>query len=432
MRRHLVPEPTPTLSVEEAAILSDEMAQAVNAANDCSQEIGRLGDIIVTVGDIETVVSNTPEISQVEQDLIGAVADMAVAGTDADPEDVMATSLDDESRKITTESFIDSVKDKLAKMWEAIKKAFNTAIQHIKKFFSGLEIGTKNSIKKAEHVQQITKELQQHHVTPIKDGHFLFKGQVHRLAYKGKVSTDIDTPLRTLHRDAFKVMDKTIDLLEEMVSSIDSLASKLLQGDPDTAFEPAFLSFFDKVGQVIGVKGGANGKCTYASEEYIGGLKFQLTAHLRADASYGATIKERFTHAVHATFHVIVEESANLSQEVPVLPLAASDAISATALDWLKKYKNNAYPTTIADLEDKIQKVVEKIDRLLDMRSDEDVMDQRHSKDFITPISLAIPFIANITARLLSQVAMKTFNVDDALLAYADQSNQIIAGSDPT
>jgi hypothetical protein len=157
MQRHFkplpVPVPTLELSLEEEAILTDEVRQNENELEQQANDVDQLGDIIVTMGDVQTVVSNTPEIKAIDQALVGATADAAVAGTDADPEDLVGSMLPDEG--VSAESFVQSIKDTLVKMWESIKSVISKMWDHIKTFFQNIANffnGTKRRIKKLQGI----------------------------------------------------------------------------------------------------------------------------------------------------------------------------------------------------------------------------------------------------------------------------------------
>jgi hypothetical protein len=113
------PEPTvPQLSLEEQAIATDEANEKKIEMETVSNDADQLGDIIVKVGEVQTIVSNIPEIKPIDQALVASIADAAVAGTDADPEELAGSMLPDEG--VSTESFTNKLKDQLTQMKEAV------------------------------------------------------------------------------------------------------------------------------------------------------------------------------------------------------------------------------------------------------------------------------------------------------------------------
>ncbi len=120
MKRHFKPQP-PTaqqlhLSAEEEAIAADEQNEVKIEEEHITNNADQLGDIITTIGDVQTVVSNIPEIKPIDEALVSAAADMATAGTDADPEELVGTMLPDEG--VSTESLMVDMRDRLAKLKE--------------------------------------------------------------------------------------------------------------------------------------------------------------------------------------------------------------------------------------------------------------------------------------------------------------------------
>jgi len=139
-----------SLSVEEEAIASDELNGNVIELDKESADIDRLGDIVVSMGDVQTVISNTPEVSTIDKELVFAMGDMAVAGTDASADNIVGQALLDQS--MSTESFIGGVKDKLSKMWQTIKEFIAKMWQHVKNFFT-------SQSKDAKILKAATEEL---------------------------------------------------------------------------------------------------------------------------------------------------------------------------------------------------------------------------------------------------------------------------------
>lgn len=152
MQRHLkeAAAPTPSLSVEEEAILLDEGSEAEIAFDSAGDDLERISDINDVANDTTLVVSLTPQVGQVEHDLIGAVADMAVAGTDGDPADVLAIVGD--SAGLTTEGIIEALKT----MWNAIITSIKNmwvGLKHwLTTYFSSLEQNKKHAEKLIERL----------------------------------------------------------------------------------------------------------------------------------------------------------------------------------------------------------------------------------------------------------------------------------------
>lgn len=146
------------LSVEEEAIAIDESNQTEHEIEEESADIDQLGDIIVTMGDVQTVVSNTPEIQPIDQALVSAVADMAVAGTDANPEELVTDVLPNNG--VSAEGFIDTVSAKLKEIWKKIKELISKAWENIKQFFGFNKTKLQEAEKKLEKAKEQYAEVQ--------------------------------------------------------------------------------------------------------------------------------------------------------------------------------------------------------------------------------------------------------------------------------
>jgi hypothetical protein len=147
----------PELSLEEQAIEIDEVAQQDAELEQASNDIDQLGDIIVTMGDVQTVVSNTPEIGTIEQALVSSVADAAVAGTDAAPEELVSGMLPTEG--VSAESLAADIKDRVAKIWASIKAFFAKMWQSVKNFFTSSKAQGDKLKEKTEKVEQTYSSL---------------------------------------------------------------------------------------------------------------------------------------------------------------------------------------------------------------------------------------------------------------------------------
>jgi hypothetical protein len=161
MQRHLKPVPQVViLSVEEEAIAADEISGNRIDTEKESADIDRLGDIVITMGDAQVVVSNTPEVSTIDKELVFAVGDMAVAGTDSSADNIVGQVLLDQST--STEGFVSSVKEGLVKMWEAIKAFFVKMWNNVKEF--SIRMAKKLGLMedKVEKVDKIYEDLSEY------------------------------------------------------------------------------------------------------------------------------------------------------------------------------------------------------------------------------------------------------------------------------
>lgn len=132
----------PLLSVEEQAILEDEHNETAANVDNAAGDLDRVADTNAVQTDVADVVESTETITSVEQDLINSVNDMAVAGTDAEPE-VSVAAPDPETGAIATESIVDKAVAGLKKLWAAIEAGLKNLLAGMKhwitSFFSKLD-----------------------------------------------------------------------------------------------------------------------------------------------------------------------------------------------------------------------------------------------------------------------------------------------------
>lgn len=149
MQRHLKapPVPVPTLSVEEEAILEDQNSEAEIAVDNSADEIERITDVAATTNDTLTIVNEIPEIGSVEEELVSAVAEMAVAGTDANPDEVLAVNGAGTEGAVSTEGIASVLKS----IWDAIVTSIKNlwvGLKHwLTTYFSRLEQNKKHAEK---------------------------------------------------------------------------------------------------------------------------------------------------------------------------------------------------------------------------------------------------------------------------------------------
>jgi hypothetical protein len=154
MQRHLKPVvPVVSLSVEEEAILLDEQNQTVNGLVADEVTIDRVVDANEIILDAEHVMQQVAQAGPVEQELLGAVADMAIAGGDMAEEENPWQYHDPNSIHNSNESFVDSAMEKIKKLWEQIKAFLDRAWEAVKNFFKNIFSTTKpvkNKLDKLE------------------------------------------------------------------------------------------------------------------------------------------------------------------------------------------------------------------------------------------------------------------------------------------
>lgn len=292
MQRHLkATPPTLHLSVEEEAIALDEQSESVIDVETTSADIDRLGDIVVTMGDAQAVVSNTPEIKPIDEALVGAVGDMAVAGSDADPTELTANLVPGTSP--STEGFFSAAKDKITEIWNKIKEIMAKMWQHVRAFFGSRERGADKMIEDAKHVDTGMKDLysrgfdtQAEFDQWLKDmadrdsrwtRPYQFRGSAGPLTLRSKVvpQQHLKAELEKLRAHARNVIEEVIDAGLEATHFLTDVA-KRCAADPAKVREIAnedmakkYHAIFDKLASKIGIGHGY-------SQVYLGGFEVEI------------------------------------------------------------------------------------------------------------------------------------------------------------
>lgn len=132
------------LSIEEEVVAlqeADDLAATVTAD---VAEVVRVEDvtdtmlnIADTVGEIKDENGNAGTVTPEQAMLIDCASEMAVAGSDGDPDDVITSAevLLDEKSEVTTESFIEDIKKRSLEIWNRIRQFCVQIWNSIKEFF---------------------------------------------------------------------------------------------------------------------------------------------------------------------------------------------------------------------------------------------------------------------------------------------------------
>lgn len=132
MKQHFQPHvkaSTMALSLEEAAILLDEVQTNNQEINQCVDQAERLTCIENGISDVTAIVDASTSNAD-DADLIAAVGDMTVAGTEIDPSSFIPVTDGDnsiavEDLKESASKVLDGIKNALAQAWNAIEQFFS-------------------------------------------------------------------------------------------------------------------------------------------------------------------------------------------------------------------------------------------------------------------------------------------------------------------
>lgn len=415
MRRHFQPTPTPpvSLSLEEEAIIADEVNQQINDIADTAADNERLGDIIVTMGDVETVVSNTPEIKSIEQTLIGAVADMAVAGTDADPEKLIDDMLPPDEA-MSTESLADNIKETLSKLWTTIKNMMEKMWSQIGNFFGHIGqflTGTKRRVDQLESLLNANPTL-----TAPPGEKPTFKGNANLLSLYGTAPKDLggayhdfvafaNGAVTDLHVQGMKLMDAGGRIFEVMVADM-TAADKNMDGGI-VPFEHALSTLKKNL---------SHGNDEQATQ--LGGFKF-ICDFPGTDGSKRG-FDDVLQHVAQFKMGVGLEQPKVALKPIPLsLDINTIKKLVDPAKQWLKLVE--AKSAEIARMADKAKAVRSHLES--------GVQKVAQAKEVDAEIKRRLALILNLNGRVHSQVAnalhgivARGGQISNAVLDYGIQS----------
>lgn len=181
------------LSVEEEAILTDEHNEASQALDQATADADRVTEVAEVATDAVQVVDITPQVGQVEAELVGAVGDMAVAGTDADPADVISLPTPTEGAEPAPEGLsVEGIASTLKSIWDAIVTAIKNmwvGLKHwLTTYFSSLEQNKKHAEKLIERLSGMKGYL-------ANDGALLTSAITNIYHYGGKSFLDMSNTI---------------------------------------------------------------------------------------------------------------------------------------------------------------------------------------------------------------------------------------------
>lgn len=126
-------QPAACLSLEEEAIQVAELADAQSAVDVTMAESDRVQAVNDGIEDVQEIAAVTPTIGNAEMALVAAVAEMAVAGTDACANELVSGVMTEEGA-VANEG-LEEVKNALKKIWEQIKAYIAKLWNDVKNFF---------------------------------------------------------------------------------------------------------------------------------------------------------------------------------------------------------------------------------------------------------------------------------------------------------
>lgn len=136
----------------------DEIDTAISIeaiANELDADItenDRIIDVADSLGDIKTIVENTPDDQQIDTNLVQTAANMAVAGTDSDAQDVVPSMESFANKRLAIEGLGAKIKNALKSVVDSVKEIGTKIGSFVKETFKSLSFLTKRI---NEHKQKL-------------------------------------------------------------------------------------------------------------------------------------------------------------------------------------------------------------------------------------------------------------------------------------
>lgn len=126
------------ISMEEEAIMLDESSQCAAEANQDLNEAERIVQVSDALEDLAVVAGSKEDLTDHEAQLMESAGDMAVAGTDVSPEEIvpaMEAFRDAATGKISGKLAMENFREKADRLWQNIKKILKEIWEKITAFF---------------------------------------------------------------------------------------------------------------------------------------------------------------------------------------------------------------------------------------------------------------------------------------------------------
>lgn len=126
-----------SISMEEEAIMLDESSTCAAEADQDLREAERIVEVANALEDLAIKAGSVDELSDSEAALLESAGDMAVAGTDTAPDEIVPAmeSFKDADGKILGKVVMENFREKADRVWQNIKKILKEIWEKIAQFF---------------------------------------------------------------------------------------------------------------------------------------------------------------------------------------------------------------------------------------------------------------------------------------------------------
>ncbi len=239
MRKYLTPaleaeqiaalEAKGNISLEEEQIMLDEAGSDAECATKGLEEADRIGAVSESLEDLAVIADGIEEATPAEVQLVETAGDMAVAGTDIEPEEVVPGTTEEGEPMPALESYIgkkintEGIKRVATRIWESIKKFLKEIWAKIESFYNNM-FGAITPLRK--RVEALSKEVAAT-AGKTSEGKVKISGSVAAVSIDGKPvssASEIKAGIKDLNEIATCVFDGYVD----HVVSVGEKAAKVI------------------------------------------------------------------------------------------------------------------------------------------------------------------------------------------------------------
>jgi DNA-binding phage protein len=429
LAKHFTPQPDAPvfLTVEEEAILADDMAQATTDMETVGNELDRTTDTTAVNADAAEVVGDMPEVGNVEQDLIASVAEMAVAGTDGEAADVAVNT--EPTDGLATESIAETIKTAVLKVWETIKQGLNKLWDMFDAFFKNVTAYLTGIKSKVDKIHSLLGNREQELVKHKIEDRDVFKGNTAALLINGKQSDRLAqdfTDFRSVSQLRLDAMaNYGVGLMEEGADLFEEIAKNptKVEQNHDIVYLNKFHTTLGNMAKSMQLKTNeATGELEPDTSKYLGGFgvvgKFPLFNNSK---DLDGALAKLGTFSLELSKVQPSKVELKLTNSVQTIR-----TITAQAEEWLKVVQKNS--ARISDVASKAKAAREHLDKVAKQGSEEkDEADKGKIQKYMTQILSINGRINKVVAGMLASTVGRGNMTTNAALDYCIQSLNLVA-----
>lgn len=352
------------ISMEEEQLMLDEAAQDSAAADADLGEAERIIEVSDALEDLAVIADGIEEASPAEVALIETAGNMAVAGTEVEPEEIVPAMESYRGKRIATEG----IKETARTLWKSIQEFLKKIWAKITNFFYKI-FGTIPALRR--RLADLRKVCESKSGKQLEDKKVQVSAGLTHLAVDGKVVSDesaMKKAIETLNEQAGYVFGKYMD---EVAAVGEKIADGIQDFDPDKAEEHATKFKTDVVRAAAVVGGRMPGSTTkLPASRYpgfdakqgpalLGNVSLVEKSYAEANGNSVLGVLDRVRRS-GVELHATAEKAKALpdSVEITTLSMSGAEGLIDTCeklLDSLEEYQRGKRSKDIQRTQKKIE-----------------------------------------------------------------------------